>query len=75
MANLTQEALKLSRAFGITTTQGSVLAVALGDIFQSSDVALTANKARILRMPAKLTKKQIEAGRAALAAVKPTPST
>lgn len=41
----TKESEKLSRALGITTTEASVLNVALGDIHQSADVVLTANRA------------------------------
>jgi len=43
--DLTVESQKLGRAFGISATEASVLAVALGDIFQTSDVLLTANRA------------------------------
>lgn len=43
--DLTVESQKLARGFGISATEASVLAVALGDIFQTSDVLLNANRA------------------------------
>jgi hypothetical protein len=39
------ESQKLGRALGISATEASVLAVALGDIHQNSDVMLAANRA------------------------------
>lgn len=49
--NLTKEATKLSKTLGITATEASVLNVALGDIYQSSDtvVAATAKITKTLR--------------------------
>lgn len=41
--NMTKEAIALSRALGITTTEASVLNVALNDIYQTSDTLLAAN--------------------------------
>ena len=46
--SLTKEATALGRALGITTTDASVLNVALGDVFTSSDVLMAAN-ARLTR--------------------------
>lgn len=43
--NMTKEFTALSKALGITVTEASVLSVALGDIYQSSDTLLAANKA------------------------------
>ncbi len=41
---MTKEANALSKALGISASEASVLNVALGDIYQSSDAMLTANK-------------------------------
>lgn len=44
-AELTKESISLSKALGITATEASVLSVALGDVFVTSDQMLAANNA------------------------------
>lgn len=41
--NLTKEATSLAKALGISTTEASVLNIALGDIYQSKDALIAAN--------------------------------
>lgn len=43
--NMTKEANALGKSLGISATEASVLNIALGDIYQSSDTMLAANKA------------------------------
>ena len=43
--NMTKEANALGKSLGISATEASILNIALGDIYQSSDTMLAANKA------------------------------